>query len=110
MGWGKKKDVTKKVDKPDAGPKHPTLTHTSLQERMELVKICEGIGALAIGGRVDKVGMAVEALQKQARTLLLQQHLDVWLPKFQEHFKKMEAPVPGPDTNWWCEKQSTHGV
>ncbi len=95
MGWGKKKDVTKKVEKPDAGPKHPTLTHTSLQERMELVKICEGIGALAIGGRVDKVGMAVEALQKQARTLLLQQHLDVWLPKFQEHFKKMEAVI-GP--------------
>ncbi len=98
MAWGKKKDITRKVDKAGAGSpgsKHPTITHTSLHERMELVKICEGIGALAIGGRVDKVSLAVETLQKQSRTLLLQQHLDVWLPKFQEHFQKMESVI-GP--------------
>ncbi|MCC6572956.1 MAG: hypothetical protein IT462_04110 [Planctomycetes bacterium] len=116
--WGKKKDTvakhpskpalakapskgamptskdTGKIDRHSA-PKRPTISATSMIERMELVKVCEGIGALAIGGRGDKVAMAVEALHKSARTLLLQQHLDVWLPKFEEHFANLEK-VLGP--------------
>lgn len=85
---------TGKVERISA-PKRPTISHTSTHERMELVKVCEGIGALAIGGRGDKVAMAVETLQKQARALLLQQHLDVWVPKFEEHFNNLEK-VLGP--------------
>lgn len=109
--WGKKKDSkpaikaaskgamgahkeTGKVDRLSS-PKRPTISTTSMVERMELVKVCEGIGALAIGGRGDKVAMAVETLHKSARTLLLQQHLEVWLPKFEEHFANLEK-VLGP--------------
>jgi len=36
---------------------------------------------------------AVDILSQQARSLLLQQHLDVWVPRFEEHVKKLEKVV-----------------
>ena len=73
------------------GPSRPTISHAStLKERKELVSTCEGIGALIIAGQHTRMSAAIETLQKQARVLLLQQHLDAWVPRFEEHYGNLE--------------------
>ena len=87
---------TAKVEKRNVASR-PTISHsTSLQERKALLDTCAQIGALIIGQRHDRMNQAVEILQKQSAALLLQQHLDVWLPRFHEHFAKLEG-VLGKD-------------
>jgi len=77
------------------GPKsRPTVSlDTTLKERKALIDTCSQIGALIIGQRHDRMNQAVEILQKQASSLLLTQHLEVWLPRFEEHYRALEKVV-----------------
>ncbi|MCC7509355.1 MAG: hypothetical protein IT464_08260 [Planctomycetes bacterium] len=87
-----KRNTTTKIKK-DGPVSKPTVSHTSLKERQALLEICGQIGALIIGQRHDRMNSAVEILQKQSAALLLQQHLDVWLPRFHEHVAALEKVV-----------------
>ena len=85
---------TGKVKDGPAVPSRPTVSlDSTLKERKALIDTCSQIGALIIGQRHDRMNQAVEVLQKQSRALLLTQHLDVWLPRFEEHYKALEAVV-----------------
>lgn len=76
------------------GKSRPTVSlDTTLKERKQLIELCSQIGALIIGQRHDRMNQAVEILQKQASSLLLTQHLDVWLPRFEEHYRALEKVV-----------------
>lgn len=90
---GKRSKSTGKVK--DAGPKsRPTVSlDATLKERKALIDTCSQIGALIIGQRHDRMNQAVEILQKQASSLLLTQHLEVWLPRFEEHYRALEKVV-----------------
>lgn len=81
---------TNKVSKSGATSRPTVSGVTTAKERKELVQLAEGIGALIIGGRQDRMQDGIQALQRQSRSLLLQQHLEVWLPRFEEHYSKME--------------------
>jgi hypothetical protein len=86
----------KKTGKVKAEPptSRPTVSlDSTLNERKALLDTCAQIGALIIGQRHDRMNQAVEILQKQASSLLLTQHLDVWLPRFEEHYKALEEVV-----------------
>jgi hypothetical protein len=87
---GQAKTTSRVAMKPNS---KPTASHTSVAERKALLKTCEQIGALIIGQRHDRMSQAVDVLGQQARSLLLQQHLDVWVPRFQEHIDKLEKVV-----------------
>lgn len=72
----------------------PTVSlDATLKERKALIDTCSQIGALIIGQRHDRMNQAVEILQKQASSLLLTQHLEVWLPRFEEHYRALEKVV-----------------
>lgn len=78
----------------EAVPSRPTVSlDSTLKERKQLIELCSQIGALIIGQRHDRMNQAVEILQKQASGLLLKQHLEVWLPRFEEHYKALEDVV-----------------
>ncbi|MCA8915353.1 MAG: hypothetical protein KDB90_08070 [Planctomycetes bacterium] len=78
----------------EAVPSRPTVSlDSTLKDRKALIETCSQIGALIIGQRHERMNQAVEILQKQARALLLTQHLEVWLPRFEEHYKALEAVV-----------------
>lgn len=80
-----------KVEPPKS---RPTVSlDSTLNERKALLETCSQIGALIIGQRHDRMNQAVEILQKQASSLLLTQHLDVWLPRFEEHYAALEKVV-----------------
>ena len=90
---GKKSKKTGKV-KQDGPKSRPTVSlDATLKERKALLETCSQIGALIIGQRHDRMNQAVEILQGQARALLLTQHLDVWLPRFEEHYRALEKVV-----------------
>ena len=72
----------------------PTVSlDTTLKERKALIETCSQIGALIIGQRHDRMNQAIEILQKQASSLLLTQHLEVWLPRFEEHYTNLEKVI-----------------
>ncbi|MCA8917607.1 MAG: hypothetical protein KDB68_09385 [Planctomycetes bacterium] len=80
--------------KKKSGKARPTISlDTTLRERKQLIELCSQIGALIIGQRHDRMNQAVEILQKQSSALLLTQHLEVWLPRFEEHYKALEKVV-----------------
>lgn len=92
--------ASKTAQNKDTGPvkqrrtSRPTVSHgATLQERKKLLEMCSQIGALIIGQRHDRMNQAVELLQKQSKALLLQQHLDVWLPRFEEHYSALEKVI-----------------
>lgn len=69
----------------------PTVSHGStLEERKELLEMCKQVGALILAQRHDKVNPAVDMLHQRATGLLLKQHLDVWLPRYQDHIASLE--------------------
>ncbi|MCC6464182.1 MAG: hypothetical protein IT463_02450 [Planctomycetes bacterium] len=74
-------------------PANPTISISTSAERKQLLDTCSQIGALIIGQRFDRMQQGVEVLQKQASGLLLKQHLEVWLPRFQEHYDALEKIV-----------------
>lgn len=87
---------TKKTGKvkSNAPSSRPTVSlDATLKERKALIDTCSQIGALIIGQRHDRMNQAVEILQKQASSLLLTQHLEVWLPRFEEHYRALEKVV-----------------
>lgn len=86
-----KRNTTSRIKKGSSSK--PTVSHTSLNERKALLDLCGQIGALIIGQRHDRMNQAVEILQKQSAALLLQQHLDVWLPRFHEHVEALEKVI-----------------
>ncbi|MBK9975694.1 MAG: hypothetical protein IPP14_13055 [Planctomycetes bacterium] len=81
---------TSKVDRRDS-PVNPTININN--ERKQLLDTCGQIGALIIGQRFDRMQQGVEVLQKQASGILLKQHLEVWLPRFEEHYAALERVV-----------------
>jgi len=83
---------TSKVDRRDA-PVNATVEISTSAERKQLLDTCSQIGALIIGQRFDRMAQGVEVLQKQASGLLLKQHLEVWLPRFEEHYAALEKVV-----------------
>ncbi|MCA8910924.1 MAG: hypothetical protein KDB82_04420 [Planctomycetes bacterium] len=97
MASGKTSRVSKKTGKQKKSGKptaRPTISlDSTLKERKQLIELCSQIGALIIGQRHDRMNQAVEILQKQASGVLLTQHLDVWLPRFEEHYKALEKVV-----------------
>ncbi|MBE7492032.1 MAG: hypothetical protein HS108_09805 [Planctomycetes bacterium] len=83
---------TAKVDRREA-PVNATVEISTSTERKQLLDTCSQIGALIIGQRFDRMAQGVEVLQKQASGLLLKQHLEVWLPRFEEHYNALEKVV-----------------
>jgi hypothetical protein len=84
---------TGKVKKEEPKSRPTVSLDSTLQERKALLETCAQIGALIIGQRHERMNQAVEILQKQASSLLLTQHLEVWLPRFEEHYTALEQVV-----------------
>ncbi|MBZ0136482.1 MAG: hypothetical protein K8I27_08935 [Planctomycetes bacterium] len=88
-----KRNTTRKVKKDLAPASKPTVSYTSVKERQALIQMCTQIGALIIGQQHDRMNPAIELLNRQAAGLLLKQHLDVWLPRYNEHIAKLESVI-----------------